>query len=53
MKPVDQSPFESLNSEVIYFLLLCGFLNVESISLLPYGRLAEHSVSHLIYSNTK
>ena len=52
MKPVDQS-FESLNSEVIYVLFLCNFLNVESISLLPYGRLAEYSVLHLIYTNAK
>ena len=52
MKQKDQS-FESLNSEVIYFLLCAVFLNVESISLLSYGRLAEYSVSHLIYSNAK
>ena len=50
MKSVDQSSFESLNSEVIYFFYLCGFLNVESISLLSFSRLAEYSFSHLIYS---
>ena len=32
MKPVDQSSFESLNSEVIYFLLCAVFWTVESIS---------------------
>ena len=56
MKPVDQSSFESLNSEVRpgnLFSSVCGFLNVESISLLSYGRSAEYSVSHLVYSNTK
>ena len=50
VKPVDhQSSFESLNSEVIYFLL-CTIFCAESISLLSYGRLAEYSVSHMIYT---
>jgi len=50
VKPADQS-FESLNSEVIYFLISAVFLNVKVF--LSYGRLAEYSNLHLVYTKAK
>ena len=45
MKPLDQS-FESLNSEVIHFLISAGFRMLKV--LLSYGRLAEYCNLHLV-----